>query len=341
MSMRALQFTTEGRTYPFVQLRSLKDNWDTLDGTVWHTPDDQKDRYLVGPRWNSIRNTCSVDCAIVAGIAIDALRLQVDQVDTATWNTFSPPLQAFKQLTCNPWGLATADERDRRRDEIFRVLQANPADFSGILQAGKFMSVSEIMRVLYRGLPQLTWTEIYVMVCCDDVTTARVPPTARQLSMLNIALMEGQTLAGRINEIFGPVLRTSFDNEPCSAGDKCTRDITRRKVILDRLPPVLQVEVNSPIVSKDTFRRYMSPITIQYVKPSGPATAKYQIQGCIWLQHSHYVVRWMNKFPGDLGREIGHYDGAENDARFTKCSDSWLRDLDVTATLQHIIFLIE
>jgi hypothetical protein len=82
----------------------------------------------------------------------------------------------------------------------------------------------------------------------------------------------------------------------CTSGDGCTQQKNQRRVVVDRLPPVLRFEFYEDITSCGLIRDFQpfEDITIAYTTTGGrEKEVKYKCEGTIFLVNgNHFIARW-------------------------------------------------
>lgn len=282
------------RVYEYAQglscrvLRGFKEDWMRVDGTLPQQEDDMVQRYLFGSVW--AKNSCAVDCALFCGIMLDAGRMQVDQITTEGMSQLPEPAQVLRKVVSREWGLLAQTKRDQMRDVLrYSLHQYDPARFPA---APALLVATDVLDTCLHSLPQLSYTDIHAVRCCDNelrVSTGATPSRVNNLTVLTPPLQAR--------------LQASFDGRPvpnsrftCTRGEDCTRSYTTLSLVLDRMPPTLMIHLPSVSLQQSHEWGLFDDVSLTYQGPRAEARVRYRAIGCVVRLGvtgvPHFVVVW-------------------------------------------------
>ncbi len=310
-------------------LRSIRDGWDKVDGTMPDTAEDNLIRYIVGPIWSE--NSCAVDCAIFCGIMLDAGRLQADQITAAAASQLPRSAHCMRRIVWRLWGLLQPAQRSSMRNSLRVCLhEFNKERFP---EAPAQLPLAEVFEACFIQLPQLSFTDVQGQQCCDGNITIN---NRTRPSRTHCLYATSPPLKKCLQEIFDG--RPSPEHRAtCSRGPACTRRWSRRRIVLDRLPPTLIVHL--PPVRKTAVEAWalFDDIKLTYQAPLEVRDITYHAVGCVLMSGTaataHFMVVWRARGLFWL------YDGMMNAGRVQRVA-SWLdvrtRGLQVIALILRI-----
>ena len=267
-------------------LRNVKIGWDAVDGTQPEQKEDTYQRYTFGPTWRN--NSCAVDCTLFCAIALDAGRIQLDQVTSATFSELEEPARVLRKIVCRYWGLISQDTRDQMRDVLRQALNSvNPEAFP---VAPAVLPIAEVLNCCFQGLPQLSFTAINSIRCGSG--ECQVSSRHRPDRYVSIFLSTPTVRAG---------VQSFFGEEVCQRAPRghgsCRNTHIQQKIILDRLPPTLIIHLPET-GTVHACKRWLpfEDIEVTWRRPRGRSTTLYHTTGAVFTvgrkAATHFVVVW-------------------------------------------------
>jgi hypothetical protein len=237
-------------------------------------------------------NTCSLDVALFLSAAFNFGRHQLDAVTLGWIRTATRTQIAFRLFQNNlKTGGGTDKERlathNRMRNILFRIMSE---DYESIKQNG-LNDLGEVCGHLWSGLPSLTYTWLFLYICCNG---RRVQPTdsiPRARTGHNITLVEQASgprkdertglppwtaLCDTVADRYFPDMQPEQANTneigdmvtpfgPCPGQESSCKQLPRKLVrILDRFPKFMEVAVDhgSPM-HHEVHRKYLRDMTVK------------------------------------------------------------------------------
>jgi hypothetical protein len=329
--------------FPSMDLTSM---W-RVDGIQNIMPEEKDTRYRGGPRWN--KNSCGLDCFLVAAVLLDVGRVQIDQVWEGLLKDASYAGKLLLTTVRKPWGKLSTKEMGQLRD----VLRGQLIDeFGSVFKRGDVMEIRDLVDVFGRAVPQFgaTWTTLYR--CCDQGRWAwseerddsmghedcERPATLRheirtgiQAEMSRVDALMGGSLEEAIQRLLNPMTlaREVLEVRDWQRCDRsgCSYTTEYLDCVLDRPPPTLLLpEFQQRAVDE------LRPGMLQDLKLSfyvwdsktqeiSALQTKYALWGVIihldgkrWL---HHFVLYANLGAKEMRSEWVQYDGRSNGGKIT------------------------
>jgi hypothetical protein len=289
--------------------RRLTDNWALTDGTREASDEDTAVRFTVFPRWNN--NSCAIDCTLFVGIMLNAGRSIVDTLPTTplTRAQKSHPSHAFRSILHVLWGTLDSQQHDALRDRLAARLAIYDSER---FTRGNFISVADVLETCFASFASVSFTAMTrgARLCCDGIVQYSERITCRDITVIHLSHAHEGSFEDIINEYFGP--RALECQSTCSKGQRCTRQWSRRFVIVDdgyRLPPTFIVHLTSTVTPSQATKMsiFDGPVSIRVQFPDLEATRTYIAVGCILLRYnSHFTSRWRVS-----AHEFVEYDGMD------------------------------
>ena len=272
----------------------LSPDWREIDGTVPFSKSDQDTRFIRGPSWD--KNSCAVDCVLVAALMLDIGRRQVDQLGPAAMRKLGPLPRALFMIIRKPWSELRVADITILRDTLRDMLSIHQPDS---FPRRNFCSVLSVAEALFAGVPQLhaTWTGLYS--CCRDTTqrfyyhkrTGEVD-TSVCLGLPTLRLLDPQT-PSTLPETLSSVVERGLAEQSltfhqrarlkyCPAGPHL-HSPSKVPVLVDRLPPVLMISELNLDLAKTNPIGLFSEVKVQHLNTSHNLSepARYKIVGYI------------------------------------------------------------
>lgn len=295
----------EGYGSTILLLPETKKQWDKVDGTIPHGPNDDACRYRAFTNGNL--HSAAVDATLFCAIMLDAGRLQIDQISFGQARQLNNPAALLRTIVRTPWGLLPQEKRDNLRDGLLKELeQYNPNQFA----TSDCLDIINVLEVCFDGLPQLSSTVIKAGVCCNQKITILSNRNAIRDHMLLIQKGTVHPLQALINLYYCPTTYTSEgSSSPCDLGSLCTKQVRGLHYILDRSSPSFLLTLSQPIsrVEEDIFKGLQGFKLGHYWNGLDRDVVLYETVGCILKRSDNrYLCRWKN------GDKILQYDGMES-----------------------------
>ncbi len=305
----------------YVQLlRSVKKDWNKIDGTVPQDQEDNLRRYTTFLKWKN--NSCAEDVAIFVSLMLDAGRVQIDQLSATEVSNIKPLALLMRHIVALPWGLIGQESQEKSRHIFVELLQAEVPN----CKAGAYKCILSVLEECLMGLPQLSFTTIHGSKCCDNQYMIKEGMRSVRHTTLNPSLENSrESVQQMLNHIFNAKdLPTTTTDYKCSRGHKCTKAATKMTLVVDRMPPVMAVLFGTDIKRKEgRFRKVFEEMEIQHDTTKGIRTVRYKPIGCVfYISKFHYTARWVGR--GLNEGKIVHYDDmAGGNVVCYKTNDWW------------------
>lgn len=297
-------------------LRSPRQGYNQIDGTVPCTAPDSTSRYLVCTNWNN--NSAAVDATLFCGLMLDVGRIQLDQINYDLSTLLPGPAAVFRNIIRTPWGLLSQQLRDGLRNGLSKALEEmDPERFA----RGTAVHVLNVLDVCFCRLPQTSFTQMRCSKCCDGhlkLDNRSEPFRCWKLCLHKTSL----ALQASLDRICSLQLDWTADS-PCSNGSSCNGRRYVGKGFIDRPPLTLLIIIPGGLTKRDDeVVKAFEGFTLAYSQVTRSLTQQYKAVGCVISAGSaHFLCRWM------LSDEIFEYNG-KRAANCTKVLDNdWFTGL--------------
>jgi hypothetical protein len=301
-------------------LRSVKKDWNKIDGTVPQGQEDNLTRYTTFLKWKN--NSCAEDVAIFVSLMLDAGRIQIDQLSATEVSNVKPLALLMRHIVALPWGLIDQESREKSRHIFVELLQAEVPS----CKAGAYKCILSVLEECLMGLPQLSFTTIHGSKCCDNQYMIKEGMRSVRHTTLNPSLENSsESVQQMLDYIFNAKdLPTNTTDSKCSRGQECTKAASRMTLVVDRMPPVMAVLFGRDIKGKEgKDRKVFEKMEIQYHTTKGARTVCYKPIGCVfYISKIHYTARWVGRGRNE-GRIVHYDDMAGGDVVCCKTNDWW------------------
>lgn len=191
-------------------------------------------------------------------------------------------------------------------------------------QVGQMCDIRDMLYLSFQGLPTFCWHEVRMLTCCDGVASYG---THRQIfSVQPSGVSRNQqsvTIEAQLQRRFGD--KVVYGGDRCSSGEGCTLQKRQRRLVVDRLPPVIRFEYYEDITSHESIQTFkpFENIAITYnttESQGGGVDIKYKCDGVIFLVGGdHFIARWK------ISRsEFVEYDGMRSGGRAQRSGTSFV-----------------
>ena len=302
--------------------------WDHIDGTMVQSPQDSLQRYTSGVTYSN--HSCGIDTFLFVAIAIDAGRIQADQITMGAELQLPAPAQLLRSIVRQQWGLLSSDHHRGLRDLLRHSLHTyNPESFP----LGKYHEYTDLFSAMFSSLPQLVCTICNGYYCCDN--RLRVPKGSLPQTILGLQLAledSSESVQKGLNRLLARHQVLGSNSKQCDNEDDCTREVFQQILVLDRLPPILPVIWAASL--QDGLRaQVFEDLNITYQKYRSKAIIGYQVLGVLLFQQArrHFFIRWR------FGEKIIQYDSILNNGQAIQVTD-WIDSLELDKTLLCLVF---
>lgn len=281
---------------PVECLSSIADDWHETDGAMRRGDGEDALRMTEGPRWEA--NSCALDCLLMMAMLLGAGRTITDQQPPQT--PLVAPALLLHRIVKTPWGSLSLEDKT----ELRQILRKNLVKHERTLSMRGQMSLNLIFDIMFKGLPQLSFTQATRFIC-----TQGGPPqfVRRSDGKVRTSLITSLTLGGdddTIQDYFravSPLTKDTISRRfQCRAHESCIAK-QWEVVIVDRMPPRLCI-----FWEREDDMRAPSELAFKYPMSSGQSeAARYHLKSWVVLRRQHFTLHWKSSLDGGFA----HYDG--------------------------------
>lgn len=303
--------------------RSLSKGWNHLSVTVPSGVKDEVERLTKGLTPDG--TNCAINVVFAIGIRLQLGRIQRDVVAPGYFKRLSIPTQAFLYALSTPFGLVPQSSRD----QAGRIVQQALQKFDRVrFPRHEHVSVQSMLDVLVCRVPQVSWTQVKVLICCDGKASVEMPRKVQYCSSIYLGFVDGQTVADFLQRYFGQEESRSMHSR-CSAGDSCKMGgIQRDRVLLDGTPParlIVHLGERGILFCDDDRNKFetFEDIQLQIWSIGQAWLARYRVIGAIFvLENKHFVLRWKTTTQDGVIKLL-HFDNGTYEELLSVDSKLW------------------
>lgn len=281
-------------------LRRMRPGWDCHEHTWDFDDKDQVERYQIFTGTDS--GTGAADILIFCGIQSDAARIQGATIPFDRSYDLEDTPFLFRTITVLLWGNVTQDERTGFRDCLGETFEKEGLDSHG---NGCDLSVQALVDRCFVGIPTFTYTSIEQRRCCDGIRRIKLGEYGQLQTGHTLHMDDVEHADLSINQLVNlHFAAKEWDQtlpfRSCSRGKRCHRLPKKRHIVLDRMPPMLYVNLPPGLsVGDDKVRRFFDLLSIVLENTITEDTVQYVVIGVVFLLSSgRLAARWISRKHG-------------------------------------------
>lgn len=277
--------------------------WRKVDATMVRFSDEDS-RYLRGAGNQS--ESCAYDCVMFAAMQVDIGRSSIEQLGPNGMALLPDHHKLARVILSGPLSGRQGGEYTR----LIAVLREQLAFFDPkTFPLNRAASAITLVETLFKGSPTFSWHSVkfYGGGVAEASKNCKLSPVFSSFTW--VCAHQATSFPNQLRNRFSPQIRDVDEGTASSQGRVLESTQTYKyRFVLDRLPPVLQVivESQSPVTLADLKRlQAFDDVPITYRSPSSTIAVTYKVEGIIVLCQRHFEVYWRR--PGEA--VLSHYDG--------------------------------
>jgi hypothetical protein len=220
---------------------------------------------------------------------LDVGRCQVDQMTMEQQRGLGRVPLLLRAIVRAPWGEMDTGQLALLRDSLCEELEEyNPRMF----KRGAYLSVAEVMDVVFDGLAQVSFTALRGTINChgDIISTTNTNLIGRRIGINIMNAMGGWRVA--VANYFKA--KDSGDVEECGTDCEGAFHHYKRIIVVDRLPPTLIITLGYKAYIKDVAtREAVHTLSFPAQTSHGIKVYDFKVLGCIFqVNNNHFITRW-------------------------------------------------
>ena len=268
-----------------------------------------------GPIWS--RNSCHVDCCIVAGRLMDVGQTEAD-MSNSNLERFTSFQKAFRRIVAMPWEIYTIKTNLRCRDNFLKQYYDRRTELGRGGKPGSMLAANDSWQVCAQGFRQFEYSCYQQTTCekCSRVSPQTAPANLHNSHILEFDAPNLEEWRERGRQCISDLFKKHFSPRPWRhcRGKGCEGQTFRTRIVQGELPyrlvlptpTIPSVKAGEAPIPKDRnlVGSTSSCVTVEYHNQEGLQTANYRWVGGIYEHNRHFRVYWSDRCVGSPSKLI-------------------------------------
>ncbi|KAL8825668.1 MAG: hypothetical protein Q9191_004272 [Dirinaria sp. TL-2023a] len=272
-----------------------------------------------GPIWS--RNSCHVDCCIVAARLMDVGQTSAD-VSNSALEGFTSFQKAFRDVVAMPWEIYGINANIRCRDNFLKQYYDHRTELGRGCRPGSMLAANDSWQICAHGFRQFEYSCYQQTTCekCSRVSPQTASANSQKSNVLEFDAPSMDDWKKGEPQAISSLFQKHFSPRPWRRcrGRGCEGQTFRTRIIQGELPyrlvlptpTIPSVKSGETPIPKDRnlIGSTASCVSVEYHNQNGLQTAHYRWLGGIYEHNRHFRVYWSDRSVGDPSKLI-IYDG--------------------------------
>ncbi|KAI4216325.1 MAG: hypothetical protein LQ351_001335 [Letrouitia transgressa] len=263
-----------------------------------------------GPIWD--KQSCAVDCCIVAGRLLDVGYTIADRGNATRFDwiqTLKHEEREYLKCIASDWESFGVEASKQHRNDFWT---------NGLhLKIGELTHATRVWNTCVQNMGQFCFTEVDAVSECQNCGKPAPPQHIKKQTCVSLDMnaQHSESLEQRHGEkiSMGMALERYFGSTPRRCGACKDREGRAKRVqVIGKLPPRLTVQPGGQF-GKMVVGTTSDKISFPYLSTKGEAKATYRWLGGIYFLETmkHFRVYWVDDHHGGQNKALKIYDGLD------------------------------